>query len=211
MLPVKSPSLLASLERQCIHMSFAEKEPSPLIKTLSSSHFQKLPLLAITLLVLPACLLPAVAQAREISGKVVAVFTEPVTINQKVLDKVSVTVASCPTGKYETVVYSPGSVSEDNALGFLFEHSVQHGRAAVTKNQFMNMVNGHMTFTVPDNGTTVQKAVFWGANWECGVNVSGAPGAGASNGGMQPPASGNQSKPPAGGGGNPFMRGLPRF
>jgi hypothetical protein len=169
-----------------------------------SNRFSKTVLLATAMLMV----LPALAQAREITGKVVAVFTEPVTVNQKVLDKVSVTVASCPTGKYETVVYSPGSVSEDNALGFLFEHSVQHGRAAVTKNQFMNMVNGHMTFTVPDTGTTVQKAVFWGANWECGVNVSGAPGAGASTGGVQPA----QGKPPAGGGGgNPFMRGLPRF
>jgi hypothetical protein len=147
------------------------------------------------------------ADAREITGKVVAVFVEPVTVNTKVLDKVSVTVAACPSGKYETVVYSPGNVSDDNSLGFLFEHQVNSARAAITKNQYMNMVSGHATFVVPDNGTTVQKTTFWGYNWECGVNVGGTPGAGTPATGQSQPAPA-QGKPAPG---NPFMKRLPGF
>ena len=149
------------------------------------------------------------AEGREVSGKVVAVYHEPVTVNAKVLDKVSVTVdASCASpSRYETVSYAPGAVSEDNHLGFLFRDLAVAARGMVQKNQFMNSVSGHVTLQVNEQNT-VQKTTFWGYNWECGRNIDNSP----ATPGMQAPqgyqAPQQQTPPPAG---NPAGNMLRRF
>lgn len=134
-------------------------------------------------------------QAKEVMGKVMAVYHEPVVVNTKIMDKVSVTVASCPSGKFETVSYNPGSVSDDNSLGFLFTHLTMSARSTVQKNQYMNMVSGHASFDVNDNNV-IQKTTFWGYNWECGRNLDGAP---PSSGASATPS----TSPPASGGSAP--------
>jgi hypothetical protein len=157
-------------------------------------------------------LLTPVAMAKDVSGKVVGVFVEPVTVNNRVLDKVSVTVSSCQGGGLQTVSYLPGLVSEDNALGFLFNQQTQAARAAVTKNQYMNMVSGHVSFVADDKTNTVQKTTFWGYNWECGKNVDTASGAAAGGGAATPSATpATPTTPARPGGGNPLMRRIPGF
>ncbi|MBY0405807.1 MAG: hypothetical protein K2X66_18030 [Cyanobacteria bacterium] len=115
--------------------------------------------------------------AKDITGKVVGVFYEPVVVNAKTFDKVSVTVSACPTGKFETVSFPVGSVSDDNSLGALFNHSVQSARHAVSKSQYMTSVGGHASFLTND-ANVVQKSTFWGYNWECGQNLD-QPGGGS--------------------------------
>lgn len=117
--------------------------------------------------------LTSVALAKEVSGKVVAVYYEPVTINNKTMDKIAATVQFCGTGQFETVTYSPGAVSDDNSLGYLFTHLANHARSTSTKNQYMNAVQGYATFVTNDQNV-VQKTTFWGYNWECGRNLDGA-------------------------------------
>ena len=122
------------------------------------------------------------AAAAEVTGKVVAVYHEPVQINApntppKWADKVSVTVDNCATpGQFVTASYTPGSVSDDNALGFLFRDLANAARTNITKNQYLTMVSGHVTLNVNDQ-RVIQKTTFWGYNWECGRNVSGGGGA----------------------------------
>ncbi len=131
------------------------------------------------------------ALAKEVSGKVVAVYYEPVTVNNKTMDKISATVQSCGTGQFETVTYTPGAVSDDNSLGYLFTHLANHARSTSTRNQYMNAVQGYATFVTTDQNV-VQKTTFWGYNWECGRNLDGsapAPGGGASASPGQAPAS----------------------
>jgi len=115
-------------------------------------------------------MLPALA--RDITGKVVAVYLEPVTVNSKVMDKVSVSVKSCATGQWETVSYSPGYVSDDNSLGYLYNNLANAARSMVTKNQYMSSVSGHVTLAVNEQNV-VQKTTFWGYNWECGQDAEG--------------------------------------
>ena len=141
------------------------------------------------------------ASARDITGKVIAVYHEPVVVNTKTLDKVSVTVNSCASGQWETYSYSPGLVSDDNSLGFLYRDLTNAGRLAVMKNQFMNMVSGHVTLAVNDQNTIV-KTTFWGYNWECGRNIDGPPASGGApvqGGGRAqatPPPQNSGSAPP---------------
>jgi hypothetical protein len=112
------------------------------------------------------------ASARDISGKVVAVYEEPVTLNAKTWDKVSVTVNNCATNQWETVSYSPGNIADDNSLGFLFNDLANAARSMVSKTQYMNSVSGHVTLTVNEQNV-VQKTMFWGYNWECGQDIDG--------------------------------------
>jgi hypothetical protein len=117
------------------------------------------------------------AQARDITGKVMAVYLEPVTVNTKVMDKVSVSVKDCATGQWETASYSPGYVSDDNSLGFLYNNLANAARSMATRNQFMNSVSGHVMLSVNEN-KVIQKTTFWGYNWECGQDLdSGRPSA----------------------------------
>ena len=113
------------------------------------------------------------AEAKEVTGKVLAVYYEPVTINNKVFDKVSVTVQACqpsPT-PLVTAYYLPGSVSDDNSLGYLFNHHAIAARSNVMKNQYMNSVSGHVTLVINDQTQAIQKTTFWGYNWECGRDI----------------------------------------
>ena len=139
------------------------------------------------------------ALAKEVTGKVIAVFHEPVTVNAKTLDKVSATVLSCGTNTMETVSWSAGSLADDNSLGYLFNHLANHARSTSTKNQYMNSVMGHATFVTNDQNV-VQKSTFWGYNWECGKNIEGASAsAGSSSGGSTATPASTPAK-----GGSPF-------
>jgi len=143
------------------------------------------------------CLLLAAAQAKDITGKVVAVYHEPVTVNGKTLDKVSVSLSNCATGQWETFSYSPGGVSDDNSLGFLYRDLANAGRSMVSKSQYMTSVSGHATLVVNEQNV-IQKTTFWGYNWECGKDIEGKPSAASA------PAGGGATTPaaqPAGGGG----------
>ncbi len=122
--------------------------------------------------VMLACNLCMPAIARDITGKVMAVYHEPVVVNAKTLDKVSVSVNNCATNQWETASYSPGSVSDDNNLGFLFNDLANAARSVAMKNQFMNSVSGHVTLSVNEQNT-IQKTMFWGYNWECGQDLEG--------------------------------------
>ena len=115
------------------------------------------------------------AQAREISGKVLAVFHESVSVNNRWLDKISVTINSCnPAGQWETVSYSPGVLSNENSLGFLYGEMAGAAHSVVMKTPYLNSVSGYVTLAVNDQNV-VQKTTFWGYNWECGRNVDIAP------------------------------------
>ena len=130
-------------------------------------------------------ILPAVA--RDVSGKVVAVYLEPVTVNNKVLDKVSVSMKNCASGQWETFAYSPGYVSDENSLGYLYNNLANAARSMVTKNQYMNSVSGHVTLVVNEQ-KAIQKTTFWGYNWECGQDVEGKASAVPANGSVTPTA-----------------------
>lgn len=166
--------------------------------------------------VMLALAVSAPTMAKEVSGKVVAVYHEKVTVNNKVLDKISSTVRSCEPGNpFVTVNYSPGALSDDNAYGYIYNHLLNAARAAVTKSQYINSVSGHVTFTTNDSNT-VSKTKFWGYNWECGRSLDGPAAAGGGFGGgttptaakpQQPPAPGQAPPPqPAGGAGGAFGR-----
>jgi len=130
-------------------------------------------------------------ETKEVTGKVMAVFYEPVKINTAWLDKVSVTIAPCSMpGQLATYSYSPGNLSDDNALGFLFRNMTQSARATTMRTQYMTMVTGHVSLLVNDQNR-ISKTTFWGYNWECGRNISAASGSGT------PAASGNSYTPPA--------------
>lgn len=146
-----------------------------------------------------ACALTTPALAYEVSGKVLAVYHEPVTINTKVLDKVSVTISSCnPAGQLETLSYPAGVVSDDNSLGFIYSQLATASHTPNVKTPYMNMVNGYVTLVVND-AKVVQKTTFWGYNWECGKNIDTAtqalPG-GMPNPGMNPGMPGGGVVPP---------------
>lgn len=143
-----------------------------------------------------ACGLAMPAQARDITGKVVAVYLEPVTVNTKVMDKVSVSVRDCTTGQWETASYSPGYVSDDNSLGFLYNNLANAARSMVTKNQFMSSVSGHVTLAVNEN-KVIQKTTFWGYNWECGQDLDSGRGSAAPMGNSVAPAQSAQPQPTA--------------
>jgi hypothetical protein len=137
--------------------------------------------------------LPAIA--RDVTGKVTAVYHEPVVVNNKTLDKVSVSVNNCATGQWETFAYSPGAVSDDNSLGFLFNDLANAARSMATKNQYMNSVSGHVTLAVNEQNM-VQRTTFWGYNWECGKDLdAGAPMSPAS--GAKPSTTAPQTGKPA--------------
>lgn len=150
------------------------------------------------------------ANAADITGKVMGVFHEPVNVNNKWMDKVSVVVASCANpSQWVKAFYSPGAVSEDNALGFLYRDQANAARAMVMKNQYMNSINGHVTLSLNEQNQ-IMKTTFWGYNWECGKDVS-APGSGASayGGGASAQPAQQPAKPPASGAGaaiNPLKR-----
>lgn len=131
---------------------------------------------------------------KEMTGKVMAVFYEPVKINNAWADKVSVTIAPCSMpGQLATYWYSPGSLSDDNALGFLFRDITQAARGTTMHTQYMNMVTGHVTLAVNDQNR-ISKTTFWGYNWECGRNIS-APSSGSASAGAAP-ATGSYTPPP---------------
>lgn len=143
--------------------------------------------------------------ASDVTGKVVAVYHESVQVNQKWLDKVSVTIDTCapnqvPGGQFATFSYSPGAVADDNALGFLFRDHANAARQTISKNQYMTVVGGHVTLAVNDQNKQIQKTTFWGHNWECGRNVGGstASATGAGGGaGYQAPAAAPATQQPA--------------
>lgn len=141
------------------------------------------------------------AEARELMGKVMAVYHEPVTVNNKVMDKVSVTVAACGNEKLETVSYSPGYVSDDNSLGYLYNHLAVAARTTSQKNQYMNSVGGHVTLALNDTSNVIQKTTFWAYNWECGRNLDAAGVAGQPATPATPPYAGAPPAKPQGGGG----------
>ena len=123
-----------------------------------------------------ACMLlgqVAVAQAGEVTGKVVAVFHETVKVKENQwADKVSVTVADCnANNQFVTTHYAPGSLSEDNALGFNLRHLATAARSTEQYNQYMNVVSGHATIQFDDQSKTIQKTTVWGHNWACAKNV----------------------------------------
>ena len=116
-------------------------------------------------------LLLAPAEARDITGKVMAVYHEKVNVNNNWLDKVSVTISNCnPAGQLETFAYSPGSLSDNNSLGSLYGQLVGSAHAMTMKTPFMSSVSGHVTLSANEHNT-IQKTTFWGYNWECGKNL----------------------------------------
>ncbi len=124
-----------------------------------------------TLMLAGVVLLSATSVAREVTGKVQAVFHEHVKVTNGWADKVSVTLKPCDnSAQYVTGHYAAGSVSDDNALGFLYNDTVQAGRHTVTKSQYMNSVNGHVTLNLDDENV-IHKTTFWGHNYECGANI----------------------------------------
>ncbi len=126
---------------------------------------------AATLMLAGIVLLSATSFAREVTGKVQAVFHEHVKVTDGWADKVSVTVKPCDnSAQYVTGGYAPGAVSDANALGFLYNDTVQAGRHTVTKSQYMNSVNGHVTLNLDDKNV-IHKTTFWGYNYECGTNI----------------------------------------
>ncbi|MGE0201632.1 MAG: hypothetical protein AB7P76_11765 [Candidatus Melainabacteria bacterium] len=139
--------------------------------------------------------------AAEYTGKILAVYHEPVKVNTTWLDKVSVTLDNCAApGQLVTVSYAPGGISEENHLGFIYRDLLQAARSVTMKNQFMNMVNGHVTVVADDTTKVVSKTTFWGYNWECGRNLDAGAAVGAApQGGMgaaqQMPASAAQTQP----------------
>ncbi len=141
-----------------------------------------------------ALLAPA-SHAAEHTGKIVAIFHEPVVISQKTYDKVSVTVHDCKTNQFVTGHYAPGHVSDSNAPGSLFRNTGNAARANTTKNQYMQLVNGHATLTLNDTSKEITKTTLWGYNWECGTNLS--QGSVASTGSSSMPAAGNTTSPQA--------------
>ena len=56
-------------------------------------------------------------------------------------------------------------------------------KANVTRNQWMTMVNGHVTLQFNDTNRHVSKTTFWGYNWECGKNLETMAGGGPGTGG----------------------------
>jgi hypothetical protein len=116
------------------------------------------------------------SEAKEVTGKVLAVYHEPITLNNKVFDKVSVTVHACSPSPTQLVTasYAPGSVSDDNSLGYLFNHQAIAARSSSSRNQFMNSVSGHITLLINDQTQLIEKTTFWGYNWECGRNIEKA-------------------------------------
>ncbi len=148
---------------------------------------------AVVLTSATALLAPA-SHAADYTGKVVAIFHEPVVLQQKTYDKVSVTVHDCKTNQFVTGHYSPGHVSDSNAPGSLFRNTGNAARANTTKNQYMQLVNGHATLTLNDTSKEITKTTLWGYNWECGNNLS--QGSVASTGGGMPAAGGDSSASP---------------
>lgn len=149
------------------------------------------------------------AQSAEWTGKVLAVYHEPVNVNNTWLDKVSVTLAPCSApNTLATAWYSPASLSDDTQLGFLYRNLVNAARSVVMKNQFMNSVNGHVTLMVDDTDKHITKTTFWGYNWECGRDVN-APGASASSGASPGVSASPATKPPADSSAQPFRKSVP--
>jgi hypothetical protein len=107
-------------------------------------------LLSVSLLA-PLTLTPALAQPAAnpnvVSGKVVAVSHEKTTVNNVVLDKITVTVESCEQrGALKTVHYSPATVSDRTVLGHLFQ---QNAASAITPNMpAQQQFNGYGLFWV---------------------------------------------------------------
>jgi hypothetical protein len=136
--------------------------------------------------------------AADVTGKVQGVFYESVQVApNKYADKVSVTIQTCGTNALATGSYAPGSLSDENALGHLFEHQAHAARATVMKNQYMNSVDGFVTLALDPNNQII-KTTFWGHNWECGQNLD--KGSVASAGAGSPAVGGGAAAPAASGG-----------
>lgn len=147
-------------------------------------------ILLLSAIILPAGLSKSFAVAEEYTGKVVAVFHEAVKNNDnKWYDKVSVTIDRCDApGQLITGYYTPSATSDAQVQGFLFRDTLQAARHHITKNQYMNIVNGHVSLKLDETNPNTKlhkilKTTFWGYNWECGKNIgdsaSGKASAGA--------------------------------
>ena len=152
------------------------------------------------------------ARSAEWTGKVLAVYHEPVNVNNVWMDKVSLTLAPCSApNTLATAWYNPGTLSEENHLSFLYRNLANAARSVVMKNQYMNSVNGHVTVVVDDTDKHITKTTFWGYNWECGRDVN-APGASASSSaspGMPAGAAPAATKPPADTSAQPYRKSVP--
>ena len=163
--------------------------------------FQKLGLfLLLIALIVPSTL----TLANEYTGKVVAVFHEPVKLNDnKWYDKVSVTIDRCDMpGQFMTGHYTPSATSDAQVQGFLFRDTLQAARHHITKSQYINLVNGHVSLKLDETNqiNKILKTTFWGYNWECGNNIgdSASGVASAGMGGNTGGASAQKSAPSSG-------------
>jgi hypothetical protein len=113
----------------------------------------------LTLAVAVAVGLPLVAVAKTVSGKVVSVSHQKVTVNNVVLDKVEVTVDSCaPNTGLVTVNYSPATVSEVTALGHLFDQKIMSARTPNMPQQAM--INGYGVFWTDDTNRVLRTGIL---------------------------------------------------
>ena len=154
----------------------------------------KLLSLLISIIAVLTIVLPAISA--EYTGKVIAVFHEPVKIQEKWHDKVSLTLDRCDApGQFITVHYTPSWTSDDNVQGFLFRDNLMAARQHVSKSQYLTLVNGHVTAKIDEN-RRIQKTTFWGYNWECGQNI-GDIAAGNGSGSNRAASPSNQYQQPA--------------
>jgi hypothetical protein len=120
-------------------------------------------------------LLPSVAQAQAtppiiVSGKVVNVGHEKVSVNNVWLDKVTVTVESCEArGALKTVHYSPASISDRTVLGHLFSENIHSADSMSMEAQ--QQTSGYGIFWVDQNQRVLRTGIL-GHNVDC-KNVQG--------------------------------------
>ena len=117
----------------------------------------------ISLVLLAMAVPPVLAQQPPVyeAGKGVAVAHEKVNVNNRWLDKISVTVDSCQSrGVLKTVYYLPATVSDRTALGHLFEQDLQSARTANMEHQPQQHPNGFGVFWTDAQGRILRTGLL---------------------------------------------------
>jgi hypothetical protein len=100
-----------------------------------------------------------VAMPKYVAGKIVSVSHEKVTVNNIVLDKITVGVDNCSArGSIVTVNYLPATVSDRTALGHLFEQNILSARTANMEKQ--QRPNGFGLFWVDENNRVLRTGIL---------------------------------------------------
>ena len=102
---------------------------------------------------------------RHVAGKIVNVSHEKVQVNQKWLDKMSVTVESCQEpGTLKTVHYTPGFDSDRSALGHLFDQDIQSAYTPDMPKQ--QLPNGYGVFWTNEDNKVLRTGLL-GSKLDC--------------------------------------------